>query len=146
MQEYDGSYVDYNYALLQMKIEQQELAAADMEEIERNRKIVDRLEMVPLLWTVLQGEEVFMLGFLFWSVWKQKTKSPFVDIRQPEIMLYAENNSVENPEKVSEGEKNPKMENIGAEAAAVETVLKVEDYNVTFDREIMEHVPLPSEW
>ena len=29
--------------LLQMKIEQQELAAADMEEIERNRKIVERL-------------------------------------------------------------------------------------------------------
>ena len=28
---------------LQMKIEQQELAAADMEEIERNRKIVERL-------------------------------------------------------------------------------------------------------
>ena len=43
MQEFDGNYVDYNFALLQMKIEQQELAAADMEEIERNRKIVERL-------------------------------------------------------------------------------------------------------
>ena len=28
MQEFDGNYVDYNFALLQMKIEQQELAAA----------------------------------------------------------------------------------------------------------------------
>ena len=37
LQEFDGTYVDYNFALLEMKIEQQELAAADMEEIERNR-------------------------------------------------------------------------------------------------------------
>ncbi len=141
MQEYDGSYVDYNYALLQMKIEQQELAAADMEEIERNRKIVDRLRNgATAVDSATRGRSLHARVSLLERLEARKTKSPFVDIRQPEIMLYAENNSVENPEKVSEGEKNPKMENIGAEAAAVETVLKVEDYNVTFDREIMEHV------
>lgn len=43
IQEFDGTYADYNLALLQMKIEQQELAASDMEEIERNRKVVERL-------------------------------------------------------------------------------------------------------
>ena len=141
MQEYDGSYVDYNYALLQMKIEQQELAAADMEEIERNRKIVERLRNgATAVDSATRGRSLHARVSLLERLEARKTKSPFVDIRQPEIMLYAENNSVENPEKVSEGEKNPKMENIGAEAAAVETVLKVEDYNVTFDREIMEHV------
>ena len=141
MQEYDGSYVDYNYALLQMKIEQQELAAADMEEIERNRKIVERLRNgATAVDSATRGRSLHARVSLLERLEARKTKSPFVDIRQPEILLYAENNSVENPEKVSEGEKNPKMENIGAEAAAVETVLKVEDYNVTFDREIMEHV------
>ena len=141
MQEYDGSYVDYNYALLQMKIEQQELAAADMEEIERNRKIVERLRNgATAVDSATRGRSLHARVSLLERLEARKTKSPFVDIRQPEIMLYAENNSVENPEKISEGEKNPKMENIGAEAAAVETVLKVEDYNVTFDREIMEHV------
>ena len=34
VQEFDGSYVDYNLALLLKKIEQQELAAKDLEEIE----------------------------------------------------------------------------------------------------------------
>lgn len=141
MQEYDGSYVDYNYALLQMKIEQQELAAADMEEIERNRKIVERLRNgATAVDSATRGRSLHARVSLLERLEARKTKSPFVDIRQPEILLYADNNSVEKSEKVSEGEKNPKLENIGAEAAAVETVLKVEDYNVTFDREIMEHV------
>ncbi|MFR7952818.1 MAG: hypothetical protein ACLU4P_04605 [Ruminococcus sp.] len=60
MQEFDGNYVDYNFALLQMKIEQQELAAADMEEIERNRKIVERLRNSATLLTVPQVVEVCM--------------------------------------------------------------------------------------
>lgn len=141
MQEYDGSYVDYNYALLQMKIEQQELAAADMEEIERNRKIVERLRNgATAVDSATRGRSLHARVSLLERLEARKTKSPFVDIRQPEILLYADNNSVEKPEKVSEEEKNPKTENIEAEAAAVETVLKVEDYNVTFDREIMEHV------
>ena len=36
IQEFDGGYVEYNFSLLQTKIELQELAAADTEEIERN--------------------------------------------------------------------------------------------------------------
>ena len=141
MQEYDGSYVDYNYALLQMKIEQQELAAADMEEIERNRKIVERLRNgATAVDSATRGRSLHARVSLLERLEARKTKSPFVDIRQPEILLYADNNSVEKPEKVSEEEKNPETENTGAEAPAVETVLKVKDYNVTFDREIMEHV------
>lgn len=141
MQEYDGSYVDYNYALLQMKIEQQELAAADMEEIERNRKIVERLRNgATAVDSATRGRSLHARVSLLERLEARKTKSPFVDIRQPEILLYADNNSVEKPEKVSEEEKNPETENTGAKAPAVETVLKVKDYNVTFDREIMEHV------
>ena len=141
MQEYDGSYVDYNYALLQMKIEQQELAAADMEEIERNRKIVERLRNgATAVDSATRGRSLHARVSLLERLEARKTKSPFVDIRQPEILLYADNNSVEKPEKVSEEEKNPETENTGAEASAVEIMLKVEDYNVTFDREIMEKV------
>ena len=75
MQEFDGNYVDYNFALLQMKIEQQELAAADMEEIERNRKIVERLRNSATPLTVLQGVEVCMREFPFWNVWKREKQS-----------------------------------------------------------------------
>ena len=141
MQEYDGSYVDYNYALLQMKIEQQELAAADMEEIERNRKIVERLRNgATAVDSATRGRSLHARVSLLERLEARKTKSPFVDIKQPEILLHADNGFGENSEKASEGEKNQKAESSGAEAVAVETVLKVEDYNVTFDREIMEHV------
>ena len=141
MQEYDGNYVDYNFALLQMKIEQQELAAADMEEIERNRKIVERLRNgATAVDSATRGRSLHARVSLLERLEARKTKSPFVDIKQPEILLHADNGFGENSEKASEGEKNQKAESSGAEAVAVETVLKVEDYNVTFDREIMEHV------
>ena len=141
MQEYDGNYVDYNFALLQMKIEQQELAAADMEEIERNRKIVERLRNgATAVDSATRGRSLHARVSLLERLEARKTKSPFVDIKQPEILLHADNGFGENSEKASEGEKNQKTESSGAEAVAVETVLKVEDYNVTFDREIMEHV------
>ena len=141
MQEYDGNYVDYNFALLQMKIEQQELAAADMEEIERNRKIVERLRNgATAVDSATRGRSLHARVSLLERLEARKTKSPFVDIKQPEILLHVDNGFGENSEKASEGEKNQKAESSGAEAVAVETVLKVEDYNVTFDREIMEHV------
>ena len=43
LQEFDGRYIDYNFSLLQTKIELQELAVADDEEIERNEHIINRL-------------------------------------------------------------------------------------------------------
>ncbi|MGO5541461.1 ABC-F family ATP-binding cassette domain-containing protein [Blautia sp. HCP3S3_H10_1] len=119
MQEFDGNYVDYNFALLQMKIEQQQLAAADMEEIERNRKIVERLRnSATAIDSATRGRSLHARVSLLERLEARKTRSPFVDIKQPKIVLHAE--------EKEEGEG--------------ETVLQVEDYNVTFDREIMEHV------
>lgn len=43
LQEFDGRYIDYNFSLLQRKIELQELATADTEEIERNAILIDKL-------------------------------------------------------------------------------------------------------
>ena len=117
IQEFDGNYVDYNFALLQMKIEQQELAAADMEEIERNRKIVERLRnSATAIDSATRGRSLHARVSLLERLEARKTKSPFVDIKQPEIHLPVE------------------------EALKEETVLTVDDYNVAFDREIMEHV------
>ena len=131
MQEFDGNYVDYNFALLQMKIEQQELAAADMEEIERNRKIVERLRnSATAVDSATRGRSLHARVSLLERLEARKTKSPFVDIKQPEIVLsvdesYLEDTSEENPKESPEDRK---------------TVLTVEEYNVAFDREIMEHV------
>nr|WP_294663969.1 ABC-F family ATP-binding cassette domain-containing protein [uncultured Blautia sp.] len=131
MQEFDGNYVDYNFALLQMKIEQQELAAADMEEIERNRKIVERLRnSATAVDSATRGRSLHARVSLLERLEARKTKSPFVDIKQPEIVLsvdesYLEDTSEVNPKESPEDRK---------------TVLTVEEYNVAFDREIMEHV------
>ena len=43
LQEFDGRYIDYNFTLLQKKIELQELAVADTEEIKRNEIIINNL-------------------------------------------------------------------------------------------------------
>ena len=117
IQEFDGNYVDYNFALLQMKIEQQELAASDLEEIERNRKIVERLRnSATAIDSATRGRSLHARVSLLERLEARKTKSPFVDIKQPDIQLHTED--------PLEGE----------------TVLWAEDYSVAFDRQIMEHV------
>ena len=43
LQEFDGRYIDYNFSLLQTKIELQEMAMADEEEIARNEALIEVL-------------------------------------------------------------------------------------------------------
>lgn len=117
IQEFDGNYVDYNFALLQMKIEQQELAASDLEEIERNRRIVERLRnSATAIDSATRGRSLHARVSLLERLEARKTKSPFVDIKQPDIQLHTEG----------------PLED--------QTVLHAEDYSVAFDRQIMEHV------
>lgn len=117
IQEFDGNYVDYNFALLQMKIEQQELAASDLEEIERNRRIVERLRnSATAIDSATRGRSLHARVSLLERLEARKTRSPFVDIKQPDIQLHTEG----------------PLED--------QTVLHAEDYSVAFDRQIMEHV------
>lgn len=119
IQEFDGTYADYNLALLQMKIEQQELAASDMEEIERNRKVVERLRNEATKFVnASRGRTLKARVSLLERLEARKTRSPFVEIKQPDIHL-SEGNFVEKEE---------------------ENLLEVENYNVSFDRKIMEAV------
>ena len=74
-----------------MKIEQQELAAADMEEIERNRKIVERLRnSATAIDSATRGRSLHARVSLLERLEARKTKSPFVDIKQPEIVFHAD--------------------------------------------------------
>lgn len=124
LQEFDGSYIEYNFALLQMKIEQQELAAADMEEIERNRKIVERLRNeATKIDSATKGRSLKARVSLLERLEARKTKSPFVDIKQPKIELHTEN------EIASEETKNTS-----------DVILNVENYSVAFERQILEEV------
>lgn len=122
VQEFDGNYVDYNFALLQKKIEMQEQAAVQQEEIERTEKMVDRMRTsatnasIVSLGRALHAKETHLARLR-----ARKIKEPFVEIRQPKIRL---------PEIISD------VEETGTE----KTVLSVWDYEVAFDELLLGNV------
>lgn len=135
LQEFDGNYIEYNYALLQMKIEQQRLASADMEEIERNRKIVERLRNEATMFDgATRGRSLKARVSMLERLEARKTKSPFVDIKQPAIALHTGNAaSPVNP-------KETRTMAAEVEEQDERTILTVEDYSISFDREILDTV------
>ncbi|MGL4762279.1 MAG: ABC-F family ATP-binding cassette domain-containing protein [Sarcina sp.] len=117
LQEFDGNYIDYNFSLLQTKIELQELAAADDEEIERNDKLIDKLRVI-----ATENAESFRGKTLNARVKVQerlvarRIKTPFVEIKEPTINLVTNN-------EIEEG-----------------VALTVNDYSVAFDEVLLEEV------
>lgn len=117
IQEFDGSYVEYHYALLQKKIELQELAKKDQDEIARNEEIVNRMRTaatnasIAALGRTLHARETHLARLR-----ERQIKEPFVDIHQPEITF-------------------PQVE-----AAPEKLVLRVWDYEVAFDELLLSDV------
>lgn len=118
IQEFDGRYIDYNFYLLETKIEVQELAVADTEEIERNQKVVDQLRREATMFTsATRGRALKARVSYLERLEARRVKEPFVEIKQPDIDL----GTVEETEE----EK---------------VILKVEDYSVSFDELLLENV------
>ena len=143
LQEFDGTYVDYNFALLEMKIEQQELAAADMEEIERNRKIVERLRNeATKVDSATKGRSLKARVSLLERLEARKTKSPFVDIKQPQIELHTSVKSSDDVQGDVSGQTDTDVtiSEERTEQNHEKVILEVENYSIAFDRQIMEHV------
>jgi len=117
LQEFDGTYIDYNFSLLQTKIELQELAAADDEEIKRNEILINRLRFIATeLSDSSKGRALKARVKIQQRLVERRIKTPFVDIKQPDIGLATDN----------------KIE---------ETIaLKVNDYSVAFDEILLENV------
>ena len=117
IQEFDGGYVEYNFSLLQTKIELQELAAADTEEIERNDEIIDRLrELASENAEQFRGKTLRARVKFQERLEKRRIKAPFVEIKEPNIIFVTANEVEEK------------------------TVLKVNDYNLAFDEVLLEDV------
>lgn len=117
IQEFDGNYINYNFSLLQTKIELQELAAADTEEIERNEILIDRLRKL-----ASENAEQFRGKTLRARVKfqerleKRRIKAPFVEIKQPNIIF------------------------ITTDEVEEKTALKVTDYELSFDEVLLKDV------
>ena len=118
LQEFDGRYIDYNFALLQTKIELQELAIADDEEIKRNEILIDKLRFIASNNSESsKGKSLKARIKIQERLEERRIKAPFVDIKQPDISLVATDNKIEET-----------------------TILKVNNYNLSFDEMLLENV------
>lgn len=117
IQEFDGRYIDYNFSLLQTKIELQEMAIADEEEIARNEALINILrEKATYNAEASRGRALKARVKIQERLEANRIKAPFVDIKQPYINLET-NNEIE------------------------ETVaLKVCDFGISFDEVLLENV------
>ncbi|CEQ27402.1 ABC-F family ATP-binding cassette domain-containing protein [Paraclostridium sordellii] len=117
LQEFDGRYIDYNFALLQTKIELQEMSIADEEEIARNEALIEILrEKATYNAEASRGRALKARVKIQERLEAKRIKAPFVDIKQPYINLET-NNEVE--------------ETIALEAC---------DFGISFDEVLLENV------
>ncbi len=118
IQEFDGNYIDYNFSLLVNKVELQELAVADTEEIARNEIIIDNLrKRASIDSDAARGRALGARVKIQERLLARRIKEPFLYIKQPNIEL-----STANP--------------LGED----EIALTVEDYAVSFDDLLLENV------
>lgn len=117
LQEFDGRYIDYNFSLLENKIELQELSSADTAEIERTDILIDRLRAnATSVFDVSKGKSLNARVKMRDRLEARRIKAPFVDIKQPNIR-FATADKVE------------------------ETIaLKVDNYHVAFDDTLLENI------
>ncbi|WP_338539690.1 ABC-F family ATP-binding cassette domain-containing protein [Paenibacillus tundrae] len=86
IQEFDGRYIDYNFSLLQTKVELQEIAVAEEEEIKRNENIVINLREIATNDSEASRGRALKARVKFTErLEARRIKAPFVDIKQPNI-------------------------------------------------------------
>ena len=119
LQEFDGRYIDYNFSLLQTKIELQELALADSEEIERNALLINKLRYIATHNAeAARGKTLKARVKIQERLEARRIKEPFVDIKQPNIRFDMDNQIEET------------------------IALKVNDFSVAYDEILLENVNL----
>lgn len=117
IQEFNGRYIDYNFELLQTKIELQELAAIDDEEIERNRILIEKLRFnANENAEAAKGKSVNARAKIIERLEARRIKAPFVAIREPDIHFYIDH----------------EIEDM--------VILNVNDYSVSFEDTLLEKV------
>ena len=118
LQEFEGSFAQYNYSRLQKKIDLKLAAIADEEEIQRITKLVDDLRELATEVSesqhgrTLKGKVSYLNRLL-----SRQIKAPFVQIRQPDIHLP----EVETPEEPA-------------------PLLNLEGYSLSFEEKLLENV------
>ena len=151
IQEFDGTFAEYNFTLLAKKVELQEQVAKEQAEIERNQKIVDKLRAnATRVTSASRGKALHARVSYLERLEARRIKAPFVNLRQPKIQLPVLVNENESVDSVMQ---EAMSEEPTAEQAAQgliqpgepyqeekKTVLRVEDYIVAYDDILLENV------
>ncbi|WP_422661262.1 ABC-F family ATP-binding cassette domain-containing protein [Paenibacillus sp. EC2-1] len=117
IQEFDGRYIEYNFSLLQTKMELQEIAVAEAEEIERYDTIIDNLRAIATINSEASRGRALKARVRFQErLEARRIKAPFVEIKQPNIRFGIENEIEDS------------------------TVVTVNNYSVAFDELLLENV------
>jgi len=117
LQEFEGRYIDYNFTLLQGKIETLALAMADEEEIKRNEKIIERFRNAASNYAEpANGKSLGARVSLLERLQARRIKPPFIALTQPDISFHT---------------NHPLTD---------EMVLKLTDYSAAFEDILLEHV------
>ncbi|MFX3631815.1 MAG: ABC-F family ATP-binding cassette domain-containing protein [Candidatus Pristimantibacillus sp.] len=117
IQEFDGRYMDYNFSLLQTKMELQEIAFAEEEESERNEKIIDNLRAIATYNSEASRGRALKARVRFQERFEaRRIKAPFVDIKQPTFSFGIDSEIEES------------------------TVINISNYSVAFDELLLENV------
>ncbi len=117
IQEFDGSYIEYHFSLLQTKIELQEIAVAEAEEIERYDQIIDNLRAIATYNSEASRGRALKARVKFQErLEARRIKAPFVEIKQPDISFGIEH----------------EMEDA--------VVVKVDHYSAAFDELLLQNV------
>lgn len=117
LQEFDGSYIDYNFSLLENKIELQELATADAEEIAKTDRLIHDLRFrASYYFDASKGKTLHARVKIKERLEARRIKAPFVDIKQPKIHFLSDN------------------------AVEETVVLRVHDYHVAFGETLLEDI------
>jgi len=130
LQEYDGSYTEYRCSVLKEKLKLKLQNIEEQAEIARTQEMVDILrKRATLMVNPVIGSAVNAKQSQLDRLVARQIKPPFIEVREPEITL---------PEVDS---RPMEAETEGAaEEAAKRAVLTITDYQVEFDKSLLENV------
>lgn len=129
LQEFDGSYTEYRCSILKEKLKLKLQNVEEQEEIARTQEMVDILRRrATLMVNPVIGSAVNAKQSQLDRLIARQIKPPFIEVKEPEIVLPEVDFPAEITEEGEVIEVEPK------------TVLSIKDYQVAFDKDLLENV------
>lgn len=134
LQEFDGNYTEYRCSVLREKLKLKAQYMEEQDEIARTEVMVDILRTrASKMVNPVIGKSVNAKQSQLDRLLARQIKAPFIEVREPEIML---------PEIAPKAEVAAESTRL-AECGSLDepkTVLYIKDYQVAFDKELLENV------